>query len=224
MITKTIENSGGNTIIRLYLVDDHDMFRETLSKSLARDSNFSVTGSAGDGVQAINDITLLKPDVVLLDVSIEGLNGLDTLKLILNTTPSIKVVMLSMDTSRATVSRAMTNGALGYVTKGDNVTFLKQAIRSVMLERRYLSPSLNLEESFANQLDARESKSITITPREREIIQLAAEGCSTKVIARTLKLSEKTVEAHRSNVYQKLRISNLADLTRYAIRNGITSL
>jgi len=220
----TLEANISNKIIQLYLVDDHEMFRETLSKSLARETNFKVIGSTGDGVHAINDITLLKPDVVLLDVSIEGLNGLDTLKLILNKVSSSRVIMLSMDTSRATVSRAMTNGALGYVTKGDNVKFLKQAIKTAMLGRRYLSPSLNLEESFANQLDTTEAKSVTITPREREIIQLAAEGCSTKAIARTLTLSEKTVEAHRSNVYQKLGINNLADLTRYAIRHGITSL
>lgn len=210
--------------IRLYLVDDHEMFRETLSKSLVREANFSVIGSTGEGVQAVSEIARLKPDIVLLDVSIEGLTGLDTLKLILSKAPTTNVIMLSMDTSRATVSRTMTNGAMGYVTKGDNVKFLKQAIKTVMLGRRYLSPLLNFEESFASQLDEKKAKPINITPREREIIQLAAEGCSTKVIARTLELSEKTVEAHRSNVYQKLEINNLADLTRYAIRHGITSL
>jgi len=211
-------------IITLVLADDHQIFREGLRALLAGEPDLQVIGEAGNGLEAIRLVEQLKPDVLVLDLMMPGLNGYEAAHQVRQRVPSTRIIVLSMHTNEAYVLRALKCGAAGYVLKGSGMTELVQAIREVSQGRRYLSPPLSeraielyIQKAQETPLDLYE----TLTPREREVLQLAAQSCSNIEIADRLSLSARTIEAHRTNVMRKLGLRNQTDLIRYALRHGI---
>lgn len=217
-----------STNIKLLIVDDHQMIREGLKSLLERETGFSVVGEAEDGRQAMDLAARRMPSVVVMDVSMPGLNGIDTTRHLLRAQPTLKVVALSGHGDRNYVSEMLKAGASAYVLKHSAYEELARAIREVMAGRTYLSPEVTREvvDGFVRSTPGAEKPSVfaALTPREREALQRMAEGKSTKEIAAAMKISIKTVQTYRLNMMAKLNLNGLAELTKYAIREGITSL
>jgi DNA-binding NarL/FixJ family response regulator len=207
----------------LLLADDHAVVRQGLRALL--EPEFRVVAETGDGLQVAGLAERVRPDCVVLDLMMPGLNGLDVARQIHQRLPQTRIIVLSMHPDEAYVVEALKSGASGYVLKGSNSEELIQAIRECAAGRRYLSPSLSERviqsyiERFAASaaVDAYE----TLTPREREVLHLAAEGLSNPRIAQRLSLSVRTVESHRANLMRKLSIHTQAELIRYALDRGI---
>jgi len=184
-----------------------------------------VVGEASTGPEALALAESLRPDLVLLDISMPELNGLEVARRLLKGDPKRRIIFLSMHTDAVYVRRALQAGASGYLVKGADVPELSLAIRAVMRGESYLSPAVSND--LIGELRRSDSREATplemLTPRQREILQLVTEGHSTKDIARRLDLSVKTVEAHRSILMQRLDIHDLPGLVRFAIRHGLTS-
>jgi DNA-binding NarL/FixJ family response regulator len=213
--------------MRILLVDDHSMFREGLRKLLETNPDFHVVAEASDGRQAVELAQEYNPDVVLMDVSMPGLNGVEATRKIINVQPQTKVVGLSMHTDRRYPSELLRAGASGYLPKDGSFDELERAVRAVCAGEVYLSPRL-MSNYNGNGDGSGENGSATafdrLTAREREVLQLMAEGQATKEIAATLHVSVKTVETHRRQIMEKLNIYSVAELTKYAIREGLTSI
>ena len=184
-----------------------------------------VVGEASTGPEALTLAESLRPDLVLLDISMPELNGLEVASRLIKTEPKRRIVFLSMHTDAVYVRRALQAGASGYLVKGADVPELSLAIRAVMRGELYLSPAVSKD--LIGDLRRSDQREVTpvemLTPRQREILQLVTEGHSTKDIARRLDLSVKTVEAHRSELMERLDIHDLPGLVRFAIRHGLTS-
>jgi DNA-binding NarL/FixJ family response regulator len=210
---------------RILVADDHTLLRAGLVKLLESVPTVEVTGQASDGIEVLEVAAACKPDVVLLDIAMPKLNGLEVCAALVKAHPGIKVVMLSMHQEQQYVRKALQNGAVGYLLKDSAPDELDVAIHAVTLGRTYLSPSLekSMLGSLVNGLSAGEGEEGDITPRQREVLKLVAEGLSTKEIARAMALSVKTIDSHRTNLMNQLNIHDLAGLVRYAIRNGITT-
>jgi DNA-binding NarL/FixJ family response regulator len=209
---------------RVMLVDDHTVIREALASFLQKQGDAIVVGEAADGRTALKLLDKLKPDVVVLDVAMRGLNGFDTAARLHERYPRAKILALSAHADKRYVLEMLNAGAAGYVTKSAAGRELLQAIRAVARGEHYVSPEL-----LAGVLEGvgqlrRGGRASVLGRREREVLQLVAEGHRSAAIAARLSISVGTVEAHRRNIMRKLGLHTVADLTKFALREGLTSL
>jgi len=213
--------------VRIVVADDHAVVREGLCALLGAEPDMEVVGQARDGQEAVRLATELSPDVVILDVAMPGGSGSDAAREILRKAPSVKVLALSVHAEVQCVLEMLRAGALGYLLKTSDLDELLRAVRVVVAGQAYLSPSVAgvVVDDYVQQ-GRRPGSSATsgLTDRERQVLRLVAEGLATKQIAARLHLSGKTVEMHRSQIMRKLDIHGVAGLTKYAIREGLTSL
>jgi len=209
------------------LADDHKILCDGISSLLKEYPDFEVIGEAADGRTALRLVRELSPDVVIMDISMPDMNGIDATRRINAEHPGVKVIALSMHCEKQFVSEIFKAGASGYLLKDCAFEELEHAIRIVMNNQTYINPQIAslVVESLVSQPVASKKQAFTLlTEREREVLQLIAEGKSTKQIASDLHVSAKTVESHRRQVMGKLNIRNVAELTKYAIREGLTSI
>jgi len=213
--------------IRIVLADDHRILRDGLSALLKREPGFEVVGEAQDGQGAVRLACELAPDVLVTDLAMPGMNGFEAIRRVRAEAPSVQVLCLSVHDEDRMVLAGIDAGAAGYVLKDSSFEELTQAIRKVMARQIYLSPGLVgvFVEGYRTRGAAVAGSAFSqLTAREREVVQLFSEGHSTSQIAEQLHLSAKTVATHRENVLHKLHIEGIAELTRYAIREGLSSL
>ena len=213
--------------IRIVLADDHRIMRDGLAALLKREPGFELVGEAYDGQGAIQLARELLPDVLVTDLAMPGMNGFEAIRRVRAEAPTVQVLCLSVHDEDRMVLAGIDAGAAGYVLKDSSFEDLAQAIRKVMARQIYLSPSLVgvFVEGYRTRGAAVAGSAFSqLTAREREIVQLFSEGHSTGQIAELLHLSAKTVATHRENVLHKLHIESIAELTRYAIREGLSSL
>lgn len=210
--------------ISILLADDHHVVRQGLRALLEAETDFHVLGEASDGLEAVQQVERLQPDILLVDVMMPGLSGLEAVRQVRERFPKTQVVVLSMHSNEGYVLEALRNGAVGYVLKDSDASELVNAVREAYAGRRYLSPPLSdvIIDAYVNKsretaLDVYE----TLTNREREVLQLAAEGHTNAVIAARLGISPRTVEIHRTNMMRKLGLRTEHELIRYALRRGI---
>jgi DNA-binding NarL/FixJ family response regulator len=213
---------------RILLADDHQIVRQGLRSLLDQHPDMEVVGDAEDGRKAVELTAQLTPDVVVMDVGMPGLNGIEATRQLMQHDSGTKVVALSMHSDRRFVGEMLKAGAKGYLLKDGAFEELANAIRTVVSNRVYLSPKTAnfVVEDYVRQRPeptGKKSAYASITPREREVLQLFAEGQSTKQVAATLHLSVKTVETHRRQIMEKHQIFSVAELTKYANREGITT-
>jgi DNA-binding NarL/FixJ family response regulator len=187
--------------------------------------NIEVIGEASDGHEAVDVIARHQPDVVIMDIGMPGLNGVDSTRRIVKQCPGTRVIILSMHANEEYVGRALEAGARGYLLKGAEPAELELVLKAVMRGETYLSPSIakHLVQDYLSHRKEKTQPLPDLTTRQREVLQLIAEGCSTKDIANKLKLSVKTVDTHRSELMHRLDIHDVAGLVRYAIRTGLVS-
>jgi len=211
----------------IVLADDHPIVRRGLRCLLGCQPDFSIVGETGDGLDAVRMVEDLRPDVLILDLMIPSLSGLEALRVIRQRSPRTRVVILSMHSNHEFVVTALREGATGYVLKGSEEEHLVRAVRDVASGKRFLSPPVTesaieayIVQIKASQLDLHE----TLTTREREVLQLAAEGRLATEVAAHLHISHRTVENHRANLMRKLGLKHQTDLVRYALRHGLISL
>jgi DNA-binding NarL/FixJ family response regulator len=213
---------------RIILADDHRILREGIAAMLRQVPTFEIVGEASDGNETVRLARELRPDLVVTDVSMPGMNGIEAIRRIVEDVPGVRTLCLSVHDEKRLVSAVMDAGAAGYLLKDCAFDELLRAVRAVMAGQVWISPAIAgvLMEDYRN----RRAGTITpsafseLTAREREVIQLIAEGCSTREIAERLHVSGKTVGTHREHLMAKLRVSGTAELTRYAIREGLTTL
>jgi DNA-binding NarL/FixJ family response regulator len=212
--------------IRVLLVDDHKLFRAGIRSLLQTVSGVEVVAEAGDGREALRLIEAHRPDVVLMDIMMPGLNGLDAAARVARTSPASRVIMLSMNTDEDSVLQTLRAGAAGYLVKTADPAELELAIRAVVRGETFLSSviSQHVVAACLGRLDKEQTSLERLTPRQREVLQLIAEGHTTKEIAKKLGISPKTTETYRGELMKGLDIHDIASLTRYAIRMGIVAL
>lgn len=210
--------------LTVFIADDHAVVREGLGALLSSQPDISIVGTATDGREAVTEVLRLKPRVVLLDISMPGLDGIESMRQILDQQRDMAVVILSMHSSAQHVFHALEAGARGYLLKESAGREIIEAVRAVHAGRRYLSPKV--AEIVAEGLGGRsgESPLERLSRREREIIKLVADGHSSAAIAEMLNLSPKTVDSYRSRLMQKLHLSDLPALVKFAIQHGLTAL
>jgi len=214
-------------MITILLVDDHRIMRAGLHALISEQEDMKVTGEAGDGREAVRLAARLKPQVIIMDLSMPGLNGIDATRQILSDNPAARIIALSMHTEQRLVTEMIRAGAAGYLLKDCAIDEVIEAIRTVAGNRSFLSRkisdlvlkdyALRLPEGGTSLLDP-------LTQREREVLQLIAEGKRTREIADLLALSIKTIEHHRQQIMIKLNVESVAELTKVAIREGLTSI
>ena len=212
--------------ITVILAEDHMILREGLIKLLENEKDIEIVGEAKTGRQAVEMAQKLNPEVIVMDIAMPKMNGLEATRQILKNRSETKVLILSAHSDEAYVERVMSLGALGYLLKQTSAHFLADAIREVQKGRTFFSPVIARRLSKLQQADPRRLKptamaNIKLSSREMELLQLIAEGEANKQMADELSISIKTVEKHRSNLMQKLDIHDTAGLTRYAIETGI---
>jgi DNA-binding NarL/FixJ family response regulator len=210
--------------ISIVLADDHPVVRRGMRDLLSTEPDFSIVGEAGDGLETVGLVERVHPDVLVLDLMMPSLSGLEVLRITRQRSPETRVVVLSLYSTNAFVAEALKNGATGYVLKGCTEDNLLRAVREAAAGRRFLSPPVNavaldayVEQAKSGPLDPHE----TLTPREREVLQLAVEGTTNAEIAKRLHISARTVENHRANLMHKLGIHNHLELVRYALRHRL---
>ncbi|MFO0762575.1 MAG: response regulator transcription factor [Byssovorax sp.] len=213
--------------MRILLADDQKMMRDGLRALLEKEPGMDIVGEASTGHEVLALSPRVRPDVVVMDVTMPELNGVETTRRLLAQESAVKVVALSVHTDRRYMAAMLEAGAVAYVPK--NVAFdeLAQAIHVASRGQRYLSPAVTggvIEGYLRKESAGRTMLKTTLTPREREVLQLLAEGHSSKDIAQKLTLSVATVESHRRQIGAKLDIHSVAELTKFAIREGLTSL
>lgn len=211
--------------IRVVLVDDHVLIRAGLKALLHSLANIQVVGEASDGHEAVDVVEKLEPDVVIMDIAMANLNGLEAASRVTKQWPKVKVIILSMHANEEYVGQALDVGATGYLLKGAEPAELELALKAVVRGETYLSPSISkqLVQDYLSHRKEKPGSTVELTARQREVLQLIAEGCSTKDIANKLGLSVKTVDTHRTELMRRLDIHDVAGLVRYAIRRGLVS-
>jgi DNA-binding NarL/FixJ family response regulator len=212
---------------RILLADDHRILRQGLRTMLASERDFEVIAEAEDGRTAVEMAERLMPNVVVMDIGMPGLNGIEATRQIVERVPSVRVIALSAYADRRLIAEILKAGASGYLLKESAFEELAEAIRTAAAKKVYLSPQIAaelVEDYVRMSKDPGPSVFESLSPREREVLQLIAEGQSTKEVARILKVSVKTVETHRRQLMNKLELFSVAELTRYAIREGLVSL
>jgi DNA-binding NarL/FixJ family response regulator len=212
--------------IRVVIADDHEMMREGLKLLMERDKDVEVVGVAGDGNELLRVAKKVAPHVVVMDVAMADLNGIETTRRLRQSDPSIKVIGLSGHPNRSFVYEMLKAGASGYVLKNRAYEELARAVREVLKGNMYLSPDVTpgVVDAHLASFASENPAFATLTDREREVLQLLAEGKTTKWIAGDLGISVKTVETHRRNIMEKLDLHSIAELTKYAVREGISPL
>jgi DNA-binding NarL/FixJ family response regulator len=214
--------------IKVFLADDHAVVRDGLRLLLEEQSDISVVGEAADGRQTLRQVQKLHPDVVVMDIAMPELNGTEATRQIRETCPRTQVVILSMHASSEHIFQALKAGAQGYVFKGSAGKEVVEAVRSVHSGRRYISQRITekVVDDYLRQRVAAPGRSPLdrLSPREREVLQLVAEGKSSSSIADILHLSPKTVETYRSRLMQKLNLSDISGLVKFAIQHGLIPL
>jgi len=213
-------------MIRIVLADDHDLMRRGIRGLLESESDLEICGEAANGREAYTLATRLRPDVMVLDLGMPELNGLDALKQIHKEVPATEVLVFSMHDSEGLVREVFAAGARGYVLKSDAARYLVDAIRSLSQHKPFFTERISeaiLSSLVASGLDGAKTAVTTdpLTVREREILQLLAENKSNREIAGRLEISVRTVETHRRSIMQKLNANSIVELVHYAIRNGI---
>ncbi len=214
--------------IRIFLADDHTLVRQGIRTILESQPGFEVVGEAGNGRDTLEKIRELKPDLVVLDIGMPELNGLDTTRLIRKEMPRIRILILTMHTHEEYIFQILKTGATGYLLKDAASSELITAVEAVYKGDAYLSPSISrsLLEDYVRKAEAMNQKESwePLTEREREVLQLIAEGFTNRNIAEKLGVSVKTVDNHRTNLMVKLGIHDTAGLVRYAIAHGLVSI
>lgn len=216
--------------LRILLADDHEIVRRGLCALLQKHEGWEICGEATDGREALEKAKELKPDVVILDIGMPNLNGLDTTRRLLQYDPNFKVIVLTVTDADQVIREALDAGARGFVLKSDAARDLVSAVEALQSKRMFFTPRVNdlvlagfLEKGHMTSR-TEPPRLPTLTPREREITQLLAEGRSSKEVASALNLSTKTVETHRSNIMRKLSLHSIRDLVVYAIKNKIIQI
>ena len=212
--------------LRVMLADDHDLLRAGLRILLEREARFEVVAEAADGRTAVALALKQRPDIAVLDISMAGLNGIEAARQVRDAAPEVRIVALSMHSDRQFVTEMLKAGAAGYLLKSSAASELVMALEAVAAGKTYLSPAAAsvVVDTMLKPPAAPESAFATLTAREREVLQLIAEGRTNKEIAQALTLSVKTVETHRGSLMNKLNLRSVAELTKYAVREGLTSL
>ena len=209
--------------ITIILVDDHKLLRDGLRNIIEQRANMHIIGEASDGREAIKICSKLLPNVVVMDISMPGLNGIEAAIQIHKSNPEIKIIGLSMHSTKQFIQGMFRAGAFGYLLKDGDADELITAITTVMLNKRYLSKDIDQE--FLNLLKKGENlEGKELSHREKEVLQLIAEGNSSKRIGDILFLSPKTVDVHRNNIMKKTDLYSIPELTKYAIQKGLTTL
>ena len=214
-------------MIRVLLADDHKILRQGLRTLLEQEEDIHIVGEADNGRSSVKLAGELAPDVVIMDVAMPDLNGIDATRRITEVEPKSRVLALSMHSDSHYVKGMLQAGARGYILKDCAAEELTRAIRTVMAGQVYVSPGVTgaIVDDYVRQLSATEvNEAATLSHREREVLQLLADGGSTANIAAELHLSVKTIETHRKRIMDKLGLRSIAELTKYAIREGITTL
>lgn len=218
-------------MLRILIADDHEVARRGIRAILENHSGWEVCGEARDGRESVECAAATKPDVVLLDIGMPNLNGLEAARQILATNPEIAILILTMHDSDNVVREVLRAGARGYLLKSDAGRDLVAAVEALENQRTFFTTRVSqmvlngfLDREKSGYTVKRDESSDALTSREREVIQLLAEGKTSKEVAVTLNLSVKTAETHRTNLMRKLDLHSVADLTRYAVRNGIVQV
>jgi len=210
--------------VRILIADDHELIRRGLVSALADRPEWSVVAEAADGREACELAARLTPEIAVLDLTMPELNGLDATRQIRASTPKTRILIVTAHESEQLIRDVLDAGAMGYVLKSDAGRVLVQAIEALLDERPFFTSKVArfvLEGYLRSGQDSVTQAAVALSPRERQIVQLLAEGSNNKEVARALHLSVKTVETHRSNIMRKMEFGSLADLVRYAIRNKI---
>jgi DNA-binding NarL/FixJ family response regulator len=209
---------------RIILADDHAMMREGLRSILENELHLNVIAQAANGRTAVELAKQHKPDLIIMDISMPDMNGIEATRQILQDIPGTKIIALSMHTDKRFVGEMLSAGASGYLLKQSATDELQQALESVLSGKTYISPEIAgaVVQEFVRM--KKNAESVELTPKERQVLQLIAEGISTKEIAAKLNLSVPTIDTHRQHIMAKLNIHSIAELTKYAIRTGLTSL
>ena len=213
--------------IRVLLAEDHKIVREGLRSLLEKQPDMEVIAEAGDGREALRLVRETSPNIVIMDVVMPELNGIEATRQIVAKAPGVKVIALSMYSDARFVTGMLSAGASGYILKDCALDELILAIHTVAADQTHLSPAISriVVRDYIDHLDGRRPSALShLTAREREVLQLLAEGTTAKKIAYELHLSVKTIETHRTQIMDKLDIHSLAELTKYAIREGLTSV
>ena len=214
------------SLVRVLLADDHTLVRAGLCKLMESIAGFEVVGEAGNGQALLDLAEKLQPQLVLMDIAMPGINGIETTARLLKRWPNIRVLILSMHQNEEYVRQALRHGAVAYLLKDAAPLELELALNAVLRGETYLSPAVSkgVVQDYVQRLRGDDQASEALSPRQREVLQLIAEGQSTKEIARRLDLSVKTVDTHRSQLMKQLDIHEVAGLVRYAMRTGLVSL
>jgi len=211
--------------IRILLADDHNIMRDGLRLLLERQSDFEIVGEASDGRQAIALAQELRPDIAIMDIAMPDMNGMEATRRIVESCPRTSVIILSMHYDESYVIRSLKAGARGYLLKDSVRADLIAAIRAVMQSKTYFSPKISqiLQEDYMQELEQKEQDDSydLLTDREREVLQLIAEGLANKEIANKLNLSIYTVDTHRSHILRKLNLHSVPEVILYAVRKNI---
>jgi len=224
---KTEKNGAGSRQVKILLADDHKILRSGLRELLEREETLKVIAEAEDGRTAVRLYRELRPDLTLMDISMHDLNGIEATRQIIGHSPEAKIIILSVHSGQQFVADVFRAGASGYLLKDCDFSEVVQAIQAVAAGETYLCPQIAtvLRKDYLQRIVQPDAEAASIlTAREREVLQLMAEGKSTKEIAYAFNLSVKTVDVHRQRIMEKLDIHSVAELTKYAIREGLTPL
>lgn len=210
--------------VRIILADDHTIVRHGLSKLITQEEDMEIVAQADNGYFTIELVKKLMPDVVIMDIGMPDLNGIEATRLIIRDFPDVKIIALSMHSGHKFVTEMFKAGAMAYLLKNCASEELVNAIKLVMTGKTYISPAVSdtFVQDYIQNFSQKDSAFSVLTEREREVLQLLAEGKTTKQIGKHLFISPKTVEAHRLRIMSKLDMDSVARLTKYAIQEGLT--
>ncbi len=214
-------------MIRIFLADDHPIVRNGIRTILESESSFQIIGESGDGLQTVRLIEQLHPDVLVTDMMMPGLSGLEVIRQVSQMTPVTRTLLISMHGEESYVLEALRNGATGYILKNAPAPELLQAVRDVAAGKRFLSAALServIENLIKQSAEVSQDAYDLLTTREREVLMLTAEGLNNTEIAERLSLSPRTVETHRNSFMRKLGLHTQTDVIRYAIKRGLVPL